>query len=273
MSKELKDAIRKYQLGTLSWDKSCDLLSRISKRKDNLRQCERYGPKSYNRRIINIAVTKFLTANPEYKTGSGSGNVVSEKLKKKSKDTSSLRDETKVLTSGSGSGEVITNLETKLKTEDSINPSDQKKEYPKDDIIARIRKRLADISNMRSKKQSEIDKIGTANDAKSIRERKALLDEIKTLGKEYDVLFSAKEKYFNHNIMPDESLVQWGRRTLTPIEALTMRNNTRSQISRLNKKIKYATGEELEELTAQIAVKTAECYTYQSIIDNAGLSK
>lgn len=150
-----------------------------------------------------------------------------------------------------------------------------KKQYPKEDIIVRIKNRLADISNKRSILQGQIEKIGTKNDVKSITERKPLLDTIKALGDEYDRLFNAKEKYFSDDVMPEESIFrnEDEPKQISVVEAVGMRNNIRSQISRAKTKSKKLTGEELTENELKIKNLSEEIDRLQAIIDNANKTK
>lgn len=146
-----------------------------------------------------------------------------------------------------------------------------KKEYPEGDIIVRIKKRLADVSNERSILQGKIEKTGTGNDAESISARKGFLDAIKALGDEYDRLFNAKEKYFKDNILPEETIFSndGEPKKITVVEAVGIRNNIRSQISRAKKKSEKLTGDDLAKNGKKIENLTIEVDRLQAIIDHA----
>lgn len=275
MSLELKKQIHNFLDEKQSANEMYEMYCKISKRKDLQRQVKRFGLKSYNVRLVKTAVLKFIRLNPKYDPAqdqpeivnvivenSGSG-MITEKPQNNQihTDTGIVVKQEKTTAQDSGSA---------MLTEKNTEVAETKKKYPKKDIIVQIKKRLADISNERSFLQNEILKIGTGNDKESISKRKKLLDKIKSYGDEYDVLFKAKEDFFVTGILPDANILKIkGSEKITILQAVKLRNNLRSQISRLKNKNKNST----EELSADDKMKLSNLQTehdkYQTIIDNA----
>lgn len=274
MSLELKKQIHNFLDEKQSANEMYEMYCKISKRKDLQRQVKRFGLKSYNVRLVKTAVLKFIRLNPNYAPveypdknqkpknieNSGSGMIT------KKTQNNEIYTDTGIVEKQ----EKTTAQDSTMLTEKNTEVAETKKKYPKEDIIVQIKKRLANISNDRSFLQNEILKIGTGNDKESISKRKKLLDKIKSYGDEYDVLFNAKEDYFATNILPDESILKIkGDEKITVLQAVKLRNNLRSKISRLKNKNKNISEELSQDDKNKINQLQKEHNKYQTIIENA----
>ena len=151
-----------------------------------------------------------------------------------------------------------------------------KKQIP--EIIKKIKSELADLHRLRSHLHRKMTEIDPENSPDNMLKRKVLLSDIKKISSRSDLLYEAKESYFNNGILPDSSilLLPTKDKTLTPPNALSgedrikRRANLRSSLSKDKRKIEgMPDGPKKEKILTRLAIKEKEIQELNKLIDES----
>lgn len=132
-------------------------------------------------------------------------------------------------------------------------------------IITAIKKKLAEIGNLRAQVHNEIAQLGMSNSPEIVAKREEGMQKIDELNVEYDRLYEAKEKFFREKVLPTEAIFEAPKPDapktndqLSPVELMKRQNSLRSQISKAKEKVKKAPKADKKEAQEKLDKLTAE---------------
>lgn len=132
-------------------------------------------------------------------------------------------------------------------------------------IITSIKKKLAEIGNLRAQVHNEIAQLGMSNSPEIVAKREEGMQKIDELNVEYDRLYEAKEKFFREKVLPTEAVFEAPKPDapktndqLSPVELMKRQNSLRSQISKAKEKVKKAPKADKKEAQEKLDKLTAE---------------
>ena len=140
-------------------------------------------------------------------------------------------------------------------------------------IITAIKKKLAEIGNLRGQVHNEVAQLGMSNAPEIVAKREECLSKIDELNAEYDRLYEAKEKFFREKVLPTETIFETPKpeapktiEQLTPVELMKRQNSLRSQISKAKEKLKKAPKADKKEAQEKLDKLTSELEEVEKLL-------
>lgn len=140
-------------------------------------------------------------------------------------------------------------------------------------IITAIKKKLAEIGNLRAQVHNEVAQLGMSNAPEIVAKREECLSKIDELNAEYDRLYEAKEKFFREKVLPTEAIFEAPKpeapktsEQLTPVELMKRQNSLRSQISKAKEKLKKASKADKKDAQEKLNKLTSELVEIEKLL-------
>lgn len=140
-------------------------------------------------------------------------------------------------------------------------------------VIKKIKSELGDLHRLRSHLHRKMGEISEDNSPENMQSRAALLDNIKKVSERADILWNAKEHYYETGQLPPVSIIEPPKKDkkaneMTGEDRVKRRSNLRSSLSKDKKKAEETPdGPKKEKILKRIKAKEKEIMELTALID------